>query len=79
MSTDNTEKLLTSDSKTRLYTREYYTLAESLYNNYNEMRIALNNFEKMKYEVKDKYISNEDFKQGFIAGVKIMSSMFLDM
>ena len=79
MVNNETRKTLTEDSKTKLYIREYYTLAESLYNNYNEMRIALNNFEKMKYEVKDKYISNEDFKQGFIAGVKIMSSMFLDM
>ena len=79
MSNDETRKTLKEDSKTKLYIREYYTLAESLYNNYNEMRIALNNFEKMKYEVKDKYISNEDFKQGFIAGVKIMSSMFLDV
>ena len=61
------------------YTREQYTFAETLYNNYIEMRKTLNQIEGLKYDIKDKYILNEDFKQGFIAGIKIMSSLFLDL
>lgn len=67
------------DKSTIRYTREQYTFAETLYNNYIEMRECLNQVERLKYDIEDKYIINEDFKQGFIAGVKIMSSLFLDM
>lgn len=61
------------------YTSEQYTFAETLYNNHIEMRKTSNQIEGLKYDIKDKYILNEDFKQGFIAGIKIMSSLFLDL
>jgi len=34
--------------------------------------------EGLKYINEDKFINSEDFKQGFIAGVKIMSSLLID-
>ena len=62
-----------------LYTRENFSFEEKLYVSSIEMRIALGKMEKMKYGGDDKYLQSEDFKQGFIAGVKIMSSMLLDL
>lgn len=62
-----------------LYAREKFSLEEKLYENYVEMRKNMNKLENFKYGKEDKYISSEEFKQGFIAGVKIMSSLLIDL
>ena len=62
-----------------LYTRTHYTTAEKIYEKYMDMRDIINNQERIKYDIKDKYCANKDFKQGFIAGAKIMMSIFLDL
>ena len=67
------------DKMQERYIREDFTYAETLYEKYIEMREALLKYERMKYEPKDTYSTSEDFKQGFIAAVKIMSSMFMDL
>lgn len=61
------------------YTRTDFTYAERLYDNYISMRKEISKIENYKYSVEDKYINNEDFKQGFLAGVKIMSSFMFDI
>ena len=43
------------------------------------MRKEISKIENYKYSVEDKYINNEDFKQGFLAGIKIMSSFMFDI
>ncbi|MBE5738899.1 MAG: hypothetical protein E7354_04155 [Clostridiales bacterium] len=67
------------DKATEMYTREKYTFEESLYAKYVDMRKIVSKIENFKYSNKDTQIDSEDFKQGFIAGVKIMSSLFMDM
>lgn len=62
-----------------LYSRENYSLEEELYKNYIEMRSVMGKLESMKYNNEDKILNSEEFKQGFIAGVKIMSSLLLDV
>lgn len=62
-----------------LYSRENYSLEEELYKNYIEMRSVIGKLESMKYNNEDKILNSEEFKQGFIAGVKIMSSLLLDV
>ena len=61
------------------YTRTDFTYAEKLYDNYISMRKEISKIENYKYSVEDKYINNEDFKQGFLAGIKIMSSFMFDI
>ena len=68
------------DKMNESYIRNSFTLEEELFKAYIEMRKAVNKVEKMKYSgVDDVIISNEDFKQGFLAGVKIMSSLLFDV
>ncbi len=67
------------DKETESYTGYDYTLEENLYQKYIDMRKAMHNLEQYKYSKDDPYIKSEDFKQGFLAGVKIMSSMLLDI
>ena len=43
------------------------------------MRNILKEIENYKYGVVDTFKNSEEFKQGFLAGVKIMSSMLLDL
>lgn len=43
------------------------------------MRKALNKVENYKYGGEDPYIDNKDFKQGFLAGIKVISTMFMDI
>ena len=62
-----------------LYNRENFSIEEELYDSYKNMRIALNKYENMKYSVEDNIVKSEDFKQGFIAGIKIMSSLLIDL
>lgn len=61
------------------YIREQYSLEEQLYTHYAKMREAMSNIENIKYYKEDTFSKSEDFKQGFIAGVKIMSSILLDL
>ncbi|MBE5736601.1 MAG: hypothetical protein E7356_04560 [Clostridiales bacterium] len=61
------------------YFREKYTMEEKIYESYVNMRKSLSELENYKYATEDKYISSEEFKQGFIAGLKIMSSLLLDI
>ena len=62
------------------YNRDNYTMAENLYLRYMEMRKTIKGVENLKYSGDiDSFENNEDFKQGFIAGVKIMSAIFMDM
>lgn len=61
------------------YTRTDFAYAEKLYDNYISMRKEISKIENYKYSVEDKYINNEDFKQGFLAGIKIMSSFMFDI
>ena len=67
------------DDATILYTREQYTMAENIYNAFQEMRKAVNSINSIKRTIDDKFLYNEDYKQGFIAGIKIMSAIFMDL
>ena len=63
-----------------LYTRTGHSYEEKLYEYYVEMNNVVNEFIGMKYgKQEDKLLRSNEFKQGFIAGLKIMSSIFLDM
>ena len=61
------------------YIREEYSIEEELYNKYLELRKSLSRVENIKYDNPDTISLSEEFKQGFIAGVKIMSSLLLDI
>lgn len=68
------------DKSEELYTRTGYSYEEKLYKHYVEMNKVVNEFIGMKYgEQDEKLLRSDEFKQGFIAGLKIMSSIFLDM
>ena len=67
------------DKKEILYIREDFSIEEKLYENYIEMRKNMSKLENYKYGKEDKYMTSEEFKQGFIAGVKIMSSLLIDL
>lgn len=67
------------DSSTEKYMRDTFTFEEEVYEKYMEMRKALSKVENYKYETKDNMQSSKDFKEGFIAGMKIMSTFFMDM
>ena len=61
------------------YIREDFSIEEKLYENYISMRKNLKEYESYKYSSEDPYINSQEFKQGFIAGVKIISSIILDI
>ena len=61
------------------YTRTQYTVAEQIYKAHMEMRKNIYGLENLKYEMKDPYSSSEEFKQGYLAGVKTMMSIFMDL
>ena len=67
------------DEEMILYKRSIFTMEEELYKHYMAMRQVVNNIEKFKYGIDDVFESSEEFKQGFIAGVKVMSTMFMDI
>ena len=68
------------DKNMILYTREHYTFAESLYENYIKMRRAGAQFLSPKYGMlKDDFINSDAGKEGFLAGVYIMLSLYGDM
>lgn len=43
------------------------------------MRRILHEIENIKYEVEDKYMTSKEYKQGFLAGIKTMSSLLMDV
>ena len=61
------------------YTRTDFTFEEELFNKYMELRSVVSLLENKKYAVIDDMKDKELFKQGFLAGVKIMSSILLDV
>ena len=67
------------DSRMARYTREHYTMAEELFNNFKNMKGCVDGIQKLKYDFEDSYMLSEEYKQGFIAGVKIMSAILMDM
>lgn len=62
-----------------LYTREDFTFEEELFQKYLDLRSVVNKLENIKYKNADKFATSNDFKQGFLAGVKVMSSIFIDV
>ena len=67
------------DKNLELYKREHYTMAEELFNNFKNMKGCVDGIQKLKYDFEDPYMLSEEYKQGFIAGVKIMSAILMDM
>jgi len=67
------------DKATEMYTREKYTFEESLYAKYVDMRKIVSKIENFKYWNDDRQVKSAVFKHRFIASVKIMSSLFMDM
>lgn len=67
------------DSGTIRYVRDTFTFEEEIFQKYIDMRKALSKVENYKYATEDDKINSKDFKEGFIAGVKIMSTFFMDM
>ncbi|MBE5735975.1 MAG: hypothetical protein E7356_01270 [Clostridiales bacterium] len=61
------------------YIREYFTMEEKLFEKYMEMVGVLFEVESYKYYKESPIQHQEAFKQGFLAGVKILSSMLLDI
>lgn len=50
-------------------------MAEVLYKSYVQMNNVVSNFEEMKYYNNDNAYQTEEFKKGFISGVKMLSSI----
>lgn len=67
------------DSTLIRYIRENYTMAEKIYEGYMIMRKVVGDIENIKYDNPDKMAMSEEFKQGFIAGVKCLSAILMDM
>jgi hypothetical protein len=63
----------------QLYQRDILSMAEKIYNGHIIMRKAVNEYENMKYKIDDPCITSEEFKMGFLAGVKAMSSILQDL
>ncbi len=61
------------------YIRDEFSFEEKLYEKYVEMRKIIHEFENLKYATSDVYTQSEDFKQGFLAGVKTISSLIIDI
>ncbi len=61
------------------YTRVNFTFEEELFNKYMELRKVVSLLENIKYDAEDEMKDKEAFKQGFLAGVKVMSSVLLDI
>lgn len=67
------------DAGNERYMRDTFTLEEEIYKNYIEMRKAVSKVENYKYATEDSMKDSKAFKEGFIAGVKVMSTFFMDM
>ncbi len=67
------------DAQYAKYIREDFTFEEKLFEKYMALRKVANEYENFKYAKPDNYATSEDFKQGFIAGVKVLSSILIDI
>lgn len=56
-----------------------FTYEEELYEKYMTMRRITSELENKKYSISDNFKDQEMFKQGFLAGVKVMSALLLDI
>lgn len=54
------------------------TTEEKIYNEYINMRKNILDYDGYKYENLDSCIHSNDFKKGFLAGVKIMLTILID-
>lgn len=61
------------------YTRVNFTFEEELFKKYMELRQVVSLLENMKYDAEEEMKDKESFKQGFLAGDKVMSSVLLDI
>ena len=61
------------------YIRDRRTYEEELFEAHLKMRRILHEIENIKYEVEDKYMTSNEYKQGFLAGIKTMSSLLMDV
>ncbi len=61
------------------YVRTDFTYEEELYEKYMTMRRITSELENKKYSISDNFKDQEMFKQGFLAGVKVMSALLLDI
>ena len=61
------------------YVREHYSASEVIFKEYIKMREAINNIYRLKYTFEDEIANTKEFEKGFIAGVKVMMSLFMDM
>ena len=60
------------------YIRDTYSVAEIICSKYMEIREIIKNKESIKYDMKDER-DNAEFRQGVIAGINLMLSIFLDI
>lgn len=67
------------DESLAAYKRDYYSACELIFKEYKNMREAINDIYRLKYLVKDEIANTKEFEKGFIAGVKVMMSLFMDM
>lgn len=67
------------DKNYERYSRERYSFAESLFERYLEMRKSFHKLEQIKYSTTDDFATSKEGKEGFIAGVYIMMSLFMDV
>lgn len=67
------------DESLASYVREHYSACELIFKKYKEMREVINDIYRLKYDVKDEIANTKEFEKGFIAGVKVMMSLFMDM
>jgi len=62
-----------------LYQRQEYSMEEKLFKKHIEMRKIVKDIEKQKYNVDDSLECSDEYKQGFIAGVKTLASIIFDL
>ncbi len=67
------------DTNFEKYVRSDFTYEERLFEKYMELRQIMSELENKKYSKLDEFKDKESFKQGFLAGAKIMSSILLDI
>ena len=67
------------DSEFERYLREDYTMAEQIFEGFKVMRKAVMKEANVKYVKDDEMLNSKEYKLGFLAGVKCMSAMFMDL
>lgn len=62
-----------------LYNREEYSMAEKMYEGYMQIVKSYYDKERIKYSDMEIPQDSEEFKRGFICGIKVLSSIVQDM